>query len=188
MTPTVTRLSLLSHAMTEAMRRARFASDEPVDSDGLRRLDELTFVTKAESVLIAPERRTRQTADAFGLRGGIDDDLSDLGFGDWAGSGLEDLAEHELVGLLTDTSTTPPGGESIDSLLTRVGRWMDRVSGEQRRILAVTHPAIIRAIIVRTLDAPAESFWRVDIPPLTTTSMNFRGGRWTLRSVAEKIG
>ncbi|RRQ27082.1 histidine phosphatase family protein [Rhodococcus sp. Eu-32] len=187
MAPTVTRLSLISHAMTEAMRRARFPSDEPVDSDGLRRLDELSFTMKVDSVLIAPERRTRRTAQALGLRGAIDDDLSDLRYGDWTGSGLEDLAEHEMVGLLTDTSTTPPGGESIDALLTRVGHWMDRVSSEQRRVLAVTHPAIVRAVVVRTLDAPAESFWRVDIPPLTTTSVNFRGGRWTLRSVAERI-
>ncbi|SNT27029.1 histidine phosphatase family protein [Rhodococcoides kyotonense] len=187
MAATVTRLSLISHGMTEAMRRARFPSDEPLDSGGSRQLDDVTFDAPTDSVLVAPELRTRQTADALGLRGDVVVDLSDLAYGDWAGSSLEDLSESDMVGLLTDTSTTPPGGESIDALFIRVGAWMDRVADEHRRILAVTHPAIVRAVVVRTLDAPIASFWRVDIPPVTSTSVNFRGGRWTLRSVAERI-
>lgn len=187
MTSPVTRLSLLSHAMTDAMRRARFHADEPVDADGLRQLDRLEFDARAEAVLIAPERRTRQTAEALGLRGGIVADLADIEFGDWTGSTIEDLTEQDMLGWLTDSATTPPNGESIDDLLVRVGGWMNRVEGEHRRILAVTHPALIRAVVVRTLDAPTASFWRIDIPPLTRTTVNFRGGRWTLRTVAEKI-
>ncbi|WP_072805688.1 histidine phosphatase family protein [Rhodococcoides yunnanense] len=183
----VTRLSLLSHATTDAVRRARFPSDEPVDSGGLRQIEAIEFTTRAESVLIAPERRTRQTAAALGLQGALVADLSDIRLGDWTGSAIEDLSEKEMLGWLTDTTTTPPNGESIDALSTRVGNWMNRVGSEHRRILAVTHPALIRAVVIRTLDAPPSSFWRVDIPPLSLTSVNFRGGRWTLRSVAEKI-
>ncbi|QCB49567.1 histidine phosphatase family protein [Rhodococcus sp. PAMC28707] len=187
MPSTVTRLSLVSHGTTEAMRRARFHSDEPVDSGGLKRLEELTFDSDAEMTMIAPERRTRQTAAVLGVKGAIVADLADLDFGEWTGRTMDDLDESELLGWLTDTSTVPPCGESIDALFDRVGQWMNRVATERRRLLAVTHPAVVRAVVVTALDAPSSSFWRVDIPPATVTNLNFRGGRWTLRSAAEKI-
>nr|WP_296771382.1 histidine phosphatase family protein [Rhodococcus sp. (in: high G+C Gram-positive bacteria)] len=188
MTSSVTRLSLVTHAMTEAMRRGRFTADESVDETGMRDLDLASYTGRAETVVVAPERRTQQTAEGLGLRGAVVADLRDVDYGHWAGSSMDDLAEKDVLAWLTDTATLPPDGESIDALLARVTRWMDRVSSQQCRIVAVTHPAVVRAVVIRTLDAPASSFWRVDIPPLTSTSVNFRGGRWTLRSVAETIG
>lgn len=187
MTSSVTRLSLISHAMTDAMRRARFHCDEPVDNDGLRNLERATPDERADAVLVAPERRTRMTAAGLGLPGTVVADLADVDYGRWSGLTMGDLDEEVVVSWLTDTSTTPPGGESIDVLFARVSQWMDRVSTEHGRVLAVTHPAVIRAVVVRTLDAPVSSFWRVDIPPLSSTTVHCRSGRWTLRSVAEKI-
>lgn len=183
----VTRLTLVSHATTAAMRRARFNSDEPVDDPGLRQLGHVKLENRADTVLIAPERRTRMTAEGLGLHGPIAPELSDISYGTWAGSSMEDLPESTLASWLTDTSTTPPDGESIDDLFGRVGRWMSDVAADPRRISAVTHPSVIRAVVVRALDAPSSSFWRVDIPPLTTTTLHCRNGRWTLRTVAEKI-
>ena len=46
--------------------------------------------------------------------------------------------------------------------------------------MAVTHPAVIRAVILIALDAPPKSFWRIDIAPASRTVLHFRG-RWTLR-------
>lgn len=183
----VTRLSLVSHAMTAAMRRGIFNSDESVDEIGLRDLDAATVTARSDSVLIAPERRTRQSAAGLGLHGAVVADLADIDYGHWTGLDLKDLGEPDMIAWLTDTSTTPPAGESIDALIARVARWLAHVSTEHRRILAVTHPSVIRAVVILVLDAPPSSFWRVDIPPLTSTTVNFRGGRWTLRSVAEKI-
>lgn len=184
----MTRLTLVTHAMTDAMRRGRFTADEPVDGTGLRDLGPASYPGRVEAVEVAPERRTQQTAEGLGLRGTVVADLRDIDYGHWAGSSMDDLADEDVLAWLTDTSTLPPDGESIDALLARVARWMDRVSSQQGRIVAVTHPAVVRAVVIRTLDAPASSFWRVDVPPLTSTSVNFRGGRWTLRSVAETIG
>jgi broad specificity phosphatase PhoE len=50
------------------------------------------------------------------------------------------------------------------------------------RLVAVTHPAVIRAAILIALDAPPKSFWRIDIAPVSRTVMHFRGHAWTLRS------
>ncbi len=178
----VLRLTLVSHAVTEAQRRARFESDEPVIAPVAVRYPGI-----ADAVVIAPELRARQTAEGLGLTGSTTQAIADIDYGDWRGSTMDRLPEPDVLAWLTDTSFTPPGGESVDDLFSRVTGWMDRVASDPTRVCAVTHPAVIRAAVVRTLDAPRLSFWRVDIPPLTSTTVQCRAGRWTLRSVAEKI-
>ena len=59
---------------------------------------------------------------------------------------------------------------------------MDSLASARGRLVAVTHPAVIRAAILVALDAPPKSFWRIDIAPMSRTVMNFRGQAWTLRS------
>jgi broad specificity phosphatase PhoE len=48
-------------------------------------------------------------------------------------------------------------------------------------VVAVTHPAVIRAAILTALDAPPKSFWRIDIGPVSRTVMHHRGQAWTVR-------
>jgi broad specificity phosphatase PhoE len=59
---------------------------------------------------------------------------------------------------------------------------MGSLSSQRGRILAVTHPAVVRAAILVVLDAPPKSFWRIDVAPVSRTVMHFRGHAWTLRS------
>ena len=59
---------------------------------------------------------------------------------------------------------------------------MESLTTRRARLVAVTHPAVIRAAIVIALDAPPKSFWRIDIAPVSRTVMHFRGHAWTLRS------
>lgn len=59
---------------------------------------------------------------------------------------------------------------------------MDSLASARGRIVAVTHPAVIRAAILVALDAPPKSFWRIDIAPMSRTVMHLRGQAWTLRS------
>lgn len=104
---------------------------------------------------------------------------------------LRDVSEREpdaVAEWLTDPSSSPHGGESLLALLSRIGTWLDeRVDGGERfeRTVAVTHPAVVRAAIVHAIRATPESFWRIDVPPLTATTIQHHGGRWTLRSLSE---
>jgi broad specificity phosphatase PhoE len=82
---------------------------------------------------------------------------------------------------LTEPARAPHGGESIADLIERVDGWLDSLTDDTLRTVAVTHPAVIRAAILLALDTPPKSFWRMDIAPLSHTAMHFRGGRWTLR-------
>lgn len=177
----VTRLVLVSHAVTPAQRRARFESDEPVA------VAVSGTLPRADRIMVAPELRTRQTAVGLGLEGEVAPELADLDHGAWRGTTMDQHPESDIVSWLTDTGFSPPGGESIDGLFERIGSWLNRIAAEPGNVCAVTHPAVVRAAVVLTLDAPRQSFWRVDIPPLTSTTVHHRSGRWTLRSTAEKI-
>ncbi|WP_167097239.1 histidine phosphatase family protein [Mycobacterium sp. DL592] len=176
----VVRLTLVSHAMTDAMAAGRFADDEPLNALGYNQIDAVADIGQFDSAFTAPEVRARQTAELLGLRAAVEDRLADLDVGRWHGCLLSDPPPAELAAWLSRPDSAPHGGESVEALIARVGAWMDDVSGTPVRLAAVTHPAVVRAAIVVALDAPPESFWRIDIAPVSRTVLHHRG-RWTLR-------
>jgi broad specificity phosphatase PhoE len=178
----VVRLTLVSHGMTDAMAAGRFPIDEPLNALGHRQLDATTDLGPVDSALCGPEKRTRQTADLLGLRAETEPALSDLDHGSWRGNVLGGVLPAELAIWLTDPAGAPHGGESIVALVVRVRRWLNSLGARRGRIVAVTHPAVVRAAILVALDAPPKSFWRIDVSPGSRTVMHLRGQAWTLRS------
>ena len=77
----------------------------------------------------------------------------------------------------------PHGGESVNGLLQRVDGWLQQVTALPGRTVAVTHPAVVRAVLITTLRADASSFWRVDIGPLSATKLRWRAPSWTFQQV-----
>jgi broad specificity phosphatase PhoE len=175
-------MTVISHASTVATRVAAFPGDEPIErppnGGGLGRMD---------TAVRGPEKRCAQTATALGigleLPAGIDERLRDCDYGRWRGRSLDDVAAaepHDLTRWLTDPASAPHGGESIVDLLARVGGWLDAPRAG-RRIAVITHPAVIKAMIVHVLRADPSAFWRIDIAPLSRTVLRGEPGRWTLR-------
>jgi broad specificity phosphatase PhoE len=68
----------------------------------------------------------------------------------------------------------------VTDLVTRVRGWLHSLTTSRSRLIAVTHPSVIRAAILVTLEAPPKSFWRIEIAPASRTVMRFRGHTWTL--------
>jgi broad specificity phosphatase PhoE len=188
-------VTLISHAATEAQRRAAFPLDEPVLEPEVARITALRWVAPRTQqttprILSAPERRAQETAQALGLSAVIAPELRDCDYGQWRGLDLAQLQADDPDGVaawLADPHATPHGGESIVNLIGRVGRWLDEQS-DAGYTLAVTHPAVIRSAVVHALRAPAEAFWRIDIAPLSLTDLRFNGKAWTLRSTACALG
>ncbi|SNQ47026.1 conserved exported hypothetical protein [Frankia canadensis] len=184
------RLALVSTAPTPATRAARFADDEGLDADGLRRAAAAARTLAANGagalpgrarVLVDGSARARQTARALGLaaRAGeagvrIDAALRDLDVGDWRGRELADLAVAGLSRWHEDPSAAPPGGESRTDLLDRVAGWLAGLAAEPDHVIAVTHPAVIRAVLLTVLRCPPDVFWRIDVAPLTATLLHRR--------------
>ena len=179
-----TRLLLISHAATSATRRAGFPLDESIEPTAEPKLADLP---RADRIWCGPERRTRETASAFGLTPEVEGLLRDIDLGTWAGRNFEEMLTEDPAAIAqwtSDTAAAPYGGESVEDLIVRVAPWLERQNREGGRIIALTHPAIIRAAIVLGLGVGPNSFWRIDIGPLTRVDLRGDGRRWNLRGIA----
>lgn len=163
------------------MSAGRFPADEPLSDLGMRQSRTVVVPQPVQRVLAGPETRTRQTAEACGWQPDIDGALADLDCGRWRGKSPGGLEPAELHRWMADPASTPHGGESITALLDRTANWLDTVTRTPGRVVAVTHPAVIRAAILTALDAPPESFWRIDVEPASRTVLHHRH-HWTLRT------
>jgi broad specificity phosphatase PhoE len=179
------RITLISHAATLALKRASFPLDEALVEGEPEKIAALGWTSpRIQQVCTGPEQRTRQTATALGLEGSVESGLADVNYGEWSGKQIDEIQASDPIGLaawLTDVSAAPHGGESFVQLIVRVGHWMEAQTGAGHT-LAVTHPAVIRAAILYSLQAPPESFWRLEIAPLSVTDLRFNGRLWTARS------
>lgn len=179
------RLTLISHATTLALRRAAFPLDEPVIDSELEKIAVNTWTApRAQHVWSGPELRTLQTAKALGLTSSAAVELADINYGTWRGREIDEIQASDPEGLaawLTDVDAAPHGGDSLVQLVARVGHWMEN-QADAAHTIAVTHPAVIRAAILCSLQAPAHSFWRIEIAPLSVTDLRFNGRLWTARS------
>ena len=184
----VLRLTLVSHAMTDAMAGVRFPADEPLSDTGRRQAEtvramEALDINGDTRHFAGPERRARQTARLLGLWATTEPLLADLDCGRWHGETLAGVNSEELRAWLTDPAAAPHGGESIVDLIERVADWLKSLAANTSPIVAVTHPAVIRGAILLALEAPPKSFWRIDVAPVSRTGLHFREGRWTLRLI-----
>ena len=175
------RLTLVSHAMTDAMAAGRFPADEPLNDSGCRQAAAGFESKSGTRQLTAPERRARQTAQLLGLRPVTEPRLADLDCGLWRGSPLQSVPPADLNVWLTDPVQAPHGGESIIDLIERVTAWLASLADDTAHTVAVTQPAVVWAAILVALDASPNSFWRIDIKPVSQTVMHRRGSAWTLR-------
>lgn len=180
------RLLLIRHARTDAVRRAAFGADEPLDAAGLAGARTLAGRLGRGEALCTTARRTRETALAAGLDPTVDPALDECDFGSWSGRTLAEIGDEDPGGVhawMTDPLARPHGGESLAALLARVGGWLDAQATLPGRVIAVTHGGVVKAAVVHALGAPPAAFWRVDATPLAVTELHAHDGRWTLARV-----
>jgi broad specificity phosphatase PhoE len=183
-----TRVTLLCHASTSAVRTSAFPADEELDTQGRQKLNGLSHhLRHRDRCVTSPTRRTTQTAVALGLEATVEPMLRDCDYGRWTGRSFDDVQAQEpeaLADWIKDPSAAPHGGESVVALIARVSAWLDMQLTRPGGILAVTHASVIRAAIVSALEAEARSFWHIDIAPLSLTQLSGNGGRWALVSMS----
>jgi broad specificity phosphatase PhoE len=185
-------LTMIAHGPTRASRHAAFATDEPLEAKvhpGMAAL--AASLPRADIVLAGPELRTRQSAEALKLDATIDPALRDIDLGRWAGRTLDEVRAAEpdaLADWIGRPDAAPHGGESVIGLLARITPWLHAINQRDFRIIAVTHPAVIRAAVIVAIDARPASFWRIDAGPLTRVRLSGDGLRWNLQAIGSGIG
>jgi broad specificity phosphatase PhoE len=181
------RLTFVASASTSAVRAAAFPLDEALDEIGKR--DAAAKAGEFQSATIAltsPARRAIETANLLGLNAIAEPALRDIDIGRWAGCSLSGLAASDPQGLaswLSDPYSAPHGGETVVDLFARVSIWLQAVSTQSGRIVAVTHPAVMRVAILAAIHASPNSFWHLDIAPLGVVELTSNGRRWALKSL-----
>ncbi|UVS99405.1 histidine phosphatase family protein [Burkholderia glumae] len=181
-------IHLIAHAATAELRAGIFPADEPLDARGLA--DSAQAAThwhwpRDATILSAPARRARQTAEALGLGvTALEPALADLRAGRWRGRRLVAIAQDEpeqLEAWIDDPAAAPHGGESFVDVLRRVGAWLDALPPQAAAIVAVTHAAVLRAALAHALGTAPEAMLRIDIAPLTRIGLTRSPRGWTLR-------
>jgi broad specificity phosphatase PhoE len=186
------RLYLLAHAPTAAQRLFRFPADEgvePIDPNVIRRLS--SRIGAPGEVWRGPERRAEETATALGCVATPSATLRAWSAGAWSGQAVASVAEHDPEGFRawrTSPDWAPPGGESLRTLIGRVGSWLEAQTPTNGRVLIIADPAVIRAAILHVLDASPPTFWHLDVPPLSLSIVQYANSEWRLRCLNAGYG
>lgn len=184
------RLTVVCHSSTAATAAARFPDDDPLDDRGTAwATGALGGLSRVDRTSCSPARSCHETAAALGLAVEVEPLLRDWDMGRWRGQTLDGVAATEPDAVrtwLAEPAATPHGGEPLTDVLTRTAQWLATVPPEGRTV-AITHPAVVRAVLLTVLGAPAAGFWRIDVAPLTVTVLRGGPGRWTLRSTGHRL-
>jgi len=181
-----TRITLLCHGPTSATRSSAFPLDEPLEKPPTDAAARPAAWRRIDRCRTSPALCARQTAAAFSFEPIVDPQLRDCDYGRWAGRRLRDVEteEPDTVNVwLSDINAAPHGGESIAQLLQRIASWLDQRVGDGGHSIAVTHSAVIRGAILHAIGAPAQSFWHIDVAPLSVTQLSSDGSRWRWRAI-----
>ncbi len=167
-TGTPTRLLLLRHAQTEYSAQRRYSSrrDLPLTELGERQAaaaaTRLSSTTGVAAVITSPTLRANQTAkpvaDALGVPLVVHDGLIETDFGAWEGLTFTEARDRDPdlhTRWITDTSVSPPGGESMDAVHHRVRQTRDQLITKHgaATLILVTHVTPIKALLRMALDA-----------------------------------
>jgi broad specificity phosphatase PhoE len=188
-----TRLLLISHAATAAMRSGRFPADDALNTIDERAMtaaaalcERLPAMESDVTILCSPALCARETAQALGLTAQVADALADMDYGRWRGMRLAEIGAVEqaaLVAWSSDPDAAPHGGESFNAVLARVGAWLDRLGDIDApvtgSVIAVTHAPVIRAAILHSIGAAPRSFSRIEVAPLSVVELRHSKRGWT---------
>jgi ribonuclease H / adenosylcobalamin/alpha-ribazole phosphatase len=176
------RLFLIRHGETADNTQMRYLGtrDKPLTENGVwqaRRVAEALSQLPIKIVISSPLRRAADTAagirDACGIELRKDARLAEGSFGSWEGLTRSEVLElgNRHAELLTrwesDPSCAPPGGESIESIQTRIVALANELIGEfpNASVALVSHVGPIKALLAAVLGIPLQASRRLFLDP-----------------------
>ncbi len=192
-----TRLVVVRHGVTEWNREGRFQGhlDPPLSEVGRREAD-LVAERLAADDLARPKRivssslaRAAETAATIGRASGVgvktDDRLMEIGQGEWEGRTHAELevADARRYRAWRDAAGVrqPPGGESIDSAMARVGAVLEEfATADAGTLCVVSHGGTIRVLARLLFDLADDRSWALDVDNASIGVATLVDGRWRL--------
>lgn len=149
-----TELWLIRHGETEWSRSGAHTSrtDLPLTPEGEKRAEALAAILRGQRfalVLSSPMRRALDTARLAGFQPQITDDLREWDYGVYEGRTTPDI-QREAPNWTIWTST-PPGGETADSVAARADRLIARALPLDGEVALFGHGHFLRVLAARWL-------------------------------------
>ncbi len=184
------RLFTVRHGATEYSRDRRFAGsrDVPLTTDGRLQAEAVAQALAGASVAAvytSPLERARVCADLIAkphrVEPRVEPDLREMAFGAWEGLRRDELAvrfpREAEAWRATPHLVTPPGGETLGAVATRVRDVVDRLiaahAGEAA--ILISHAVVVRLIVLAALGLGPERLWSVDASPGGITEIEYVG-------------
>jgi broad specificity phosphatase PhoE len=153
---------LVRHGETEWSASGRHTSrtDVPLTEAGRRdaaRLREALTGYDLELVLVSPRARARDTAELIGLadRAVVDEDLVELGYGDYEGLTTPEIRVERPGWSVWDDDT--PGGEPLADAAARADRVIERALSVGGDVAVFAHGHILRILGSRWIGLPPQA-------------------------------
>jgi broad specificity phosphatase PhoE len=198
------RFWLIRHAIVDARAREILYGrmDVPLCADSLA-LQPARYAALAARLpagaplVITPLRRTRETAAALwraGYQAGdprIEPDFIEQDLGEWQGLAHADLPArlrhpaHPFWPL--GASELPPGGESMEHVIDRVARAMERLAAQYsgQDLVIISHGGAIRAALAHALGIGASAALHFSVQNLGLTVLERLDAGWRVVTVNE---
>jgi len=187
-------LIVIRHGRTESNAAGRLLGrlDIPLDELGERQAEQLAATLRRtaggiDRVVSSPLQRARQTAAALGLPVEIDERFIEVDYGDYDGLPLADIPAELWATWRSDPDYTPPGGESLASLQTRVSSGLDDLleAARTETIVVASHVSPIKASVAWALGVGDEITWRLFVQPASITRIVIRDAGPVLQTFNE---
>ena len=185
-------LCLVRHGQTDANARGLLLGRLDVELDDVGRAQAAALAAALPTpdlVISSPLARARQTAAAFGAEVRVDEAWIELDYGEWDGVPAGDVPPADWAAWRDDPEFTPPGGESLAALTSRVHAALEALvedEAEERRLVVVSHVSPLKAAAGWALGLGPEAAWRMYVAPASITRLGLGPrGTATLRSFNE---
>ena len=129
------------------------------------------WLGRTGTLVTSPARRCRQAGAPVEPR------LRPWDLGTWTGRPFDEL---DLSAWRSDPRFAGHGGESLVALHARAAELMADWHDRTGRLAAVTHAALIKAMVVHALRAPVQAVWDVDVRPASVTELHATSAGWRL--------
>jgi len=200
------RLWFIRHALVapEALVFLYGANDVPVcaasmEADGGRYAALAARLPRPAQVVITPLSRTRLTFEALVQAGYpqqeplVERAFIEQDFGHWQGRALAEfnnraeLDRHPFWPI--HAAETPPGGESFQNLIERVGEGMERLSSAypDHDVIVISHGGAIRAGCAYALGLSPHQALSLSVENISLTRLERQEGAWRLISLNEQL-
>lgn len=158
-----TQIDIIRHGEPEGGRRYRGSGvDDPLSQTGWQQMwnaipDDAPWQQIVSSPLLRCAEFSKALSESLNIPYSINDNLKEIGFGEWEGRTPDDIEANEgdaLQAFLRDpVNNRPPGAEPLHEFAQRITSVYNEIAEAHRgqHVLVVGHAGVIRAITSQVL-------------------------------------